>query len=226
MSEAHPEPYRCRVRMKFTKQGPVRFLSHLDLLRCVERALRRGRIPVAYTVGFHPRIRISFGPALALGHSSVCEWMDIDMADDVDVNDVARRLSAALPVGCEIQSTRLLESGARALQAAVQRGCYRVVLARDETEPDDLPARIDAFLARQEIPLQKKNKVVNLRAFVHELRISEPTPPTLEMALRVGQEGSVRPEDVLAALYGEPVDTLLIERTALLTLENGVPEEP
>lgn len=226
MSEPQPEPYRCRVRMKFTKQGPVRFLSHLDLLRCIERALRRGQIPVAYTVGFHPRIRISFGPALALGHSSQCEWMDVDMADDVDVDDVSRRLSAALPVGCEIRAARLLESGARALQAAVQRACYRVVLDPADAPPDDLPARVEAFLARQEIPLSKKNKVVNLRAFVHELRVCEEAPPTLEMTLRVGQEGSVRPEDVLTALCERPVETLLIERTALLTLENGAPEEP
>ena len=212
--------------MKFTKQGPVRFLSHLDLLRCVERALRRSQVPVAYTVGFHPRIRISFGPALALGHASVCEWMDVDMAEDVDPADVARRLTGALPVGMEVRAARLLPAGARALQAAVQRACYRVVLEVSGSEPVDLPVRVAAFLARQEIPLQKKNKVVNLRAFVDELRVTAPSPPSLEMTLRVGQEGSVRPEDVLAAMCEDPLEARVIERIALLTLDDGVLEEP
>lgn len=213
--------------MKFTKQGASRFLSHLDLLRCIERALRRSAIPVAYTEGFHPRIRISFGPALALGHASICEWMDVDMADDVDVDDVAARLSAALPVGMEVRSARIVPAGTRALQAAVQRGCYRVVLDLPASEAaQTVAARIEAFLSRSDVPLQKKTRTVNLREYVDVLTLGDVAPPTLEMTLRVGQEGSVRPEDVLAAVFEAPVETLAIERTALLTLEHGVLGEP
>jgi len=219
---APPEPYRCRVRMKFTKQGAVRFLSHLDLLKCVERALRRAQIPVAYTEGFHPRIRISFGPALALGHASVCELMDIDMADDIDADDAARRLGAALPVGMEIRAAHLLERGARSLQASVERGRYHVAVeAPPDVSRDALAAAVAGFLELTEITLQKKTRTVNLRAFVHDLRVAEGESLALEMLLQMGQEGSVRPEDVVFALFGGAAGVAHAERVALQARIDG-----
>jgi radical SAM-linked protein len=208
------QPFIARTRMKFTKQGAIRFLSHLDLLRCVERALRRSGLPVAYTEGFHPRMRISFGPALALGHASRSEWMDVDMTAEVGEEELLDRLNGALPEGLAVLSARVVPSAARALQAAVERACYRVELD-PATSMETLEAAVGDLMRQQEIPLVKKNKALNLRAFIDEVRV-ESSPPTLSMTLRVGQQGSVRPEDVLAALSAK-ADPVFIERVALLT---------
>lgn len=217
------QPFAVRVRMQFTKQGPVRFLSHLDLLKCVERALRRSELPVAYTEGFHPRIRISFGPALALGHASVSEWMDVDMATEIDAESVCARLNRSLPAGLEVQSARVLPSGVRSLQASIQRACYRVQLdVSSPLDADVLRQRIEDVLRQQEIELKKKNRAVNLRAFIDDLRLAVERPMVLEVTLRVGPEGSVRPEDVIAALSPDGgVRAAFIERVALLAFSEG-----
>lgn len=242
-----------RVRMKFTKQGAVRFLSHLDLLKCLERGLRRAQIPVAYTEGFHPRMRISFGPALALGHASRCEWMDVDVAtsffesvEDEASGDAAlgasrddtgfergtvsltRRLNAALPEGLQVLAARIIDPTSRSLQTLLRRAVYRVEIDLCKWDLETLRLHMQAFLAQQEIWLKKKtNKEVNLRAFVHELRIAKSAGPALDLTLGLGPEGSVRPEDVLGSLapHGE-VRAMFIERTELFACRDGMLEEP
>ena len=69
-----------KVRTRFTKLGRVRWTSHRDVARMWERALRRGRVPVAYTAGFSPRPQLSFGLALPTGCESVAEYLDITLA--------------------------------------------------------------------------------------------------------------------------------------------------
>ncbi len=243
-----------RVRIKFSKQGGERFLSHLDLLTCVERAIRRSGVPVAFTEGFHARIRIGFGPALALGHASTCEWMDLDLAAPVASTEIQERLNRALPGGLRVSSVRFIPSSLPSLQAEIRRATYRVtVCSRDpeggtsgegtsadtttEARPswiEGLASRIEAFLRQQEIPLLKKNRTVNLRAYVDDVRITGAPErnqgngcATLELVLRTGPDGSVRPEEVLGALGpGDEVRVASVERTGLLAWRNGEWEEP
>jgi radical SAM-linked protein len=79
-----------RIRVRFTKQGKVRFTSHRDVARLWERALRRAALPVASTEGFSPRPKMHFGLALSTGHESCGEYLDIDLrereGDDVDLD--------------------------------------------------------------------------------------------------------------------------------------------
>jgi len=72
-----------KVRIRFTKQGKVRWTSHRDVARIWERALRRAGLPVAYTEGFSPRPRLSFGLALPTGYESDAEYLDVDLLDPI-----------------------------------------------------------------------------------------------------------------------------------------------
>ena len=85
------------VRIWFSKTGTARYISHLDLARCMSRALRRAHLPVWYTEGFSPRIAMNFAVPLSLGFESPRESMDIRLLEDVEKGDLLQRLNAGLP---------------------------------------------------------------------------------------------------------------------------------
>ncbi len=111
-----------KLRVRFQKLGKVRWISHRDIARCIERAVRRADLPVAYSEGFTPRPRISFGLALPTGAESLAEYIDIDFkANEVDVEMVGSALSAGLPIGIDVTGTAQVPVGAPSLQEAVVR---------------------------------------------------------------------------------------------------------
>ena len=96
-----------KQRVRFTKVGKIRFLSHRDVARIWERSLRRSGIQVAYSEGFSPRPRLSFGLALSTGHESLGEYLDIDLAEELDPAELPGIVTPSLPDGMVAQSARL-----------------------------------------------------------------------------------------------------------------------
>src|SRR5262245_7139425 len=120
---------RTKVRIRFSKLGKVRFTSHRDTARIWERALRRVDAPVAYTEGFSPRPRLSFGLALSTGHEALGEYLDVDLlaeAGTLDVVDLIARLDPALPVGFTAQGGTVVEPGTSSLQESVTSCTWRM----------------------------------------------------------------------------------------------------
>ena len=119
-----------RVRVRFTKQGKVRFVSHRDLARIWERALRRAELPVAYSVGFSPRPRFHFGLALSVGHESWAEYLDVDLVDAVDlavIEALPERFSAVLPEGVQCCLAAAVDSAdTLSLQEAVTSSTWSI----------------------------------------------------------------------------------------------------
>ena len=93
------------VRIRFAKRGKVRFISHRDVARAFERAFRVEQLPLAFTEGFSPRPKVSFGLALSVGHESDAEYLDVELAEPVDVALLAGALSDALPEGMDVTGT-------------------------------------------------------------------------------------------------------------------------
>jgi radical SAM-linked protein len=104
-----------RVRVRYSKFGKVRFLSHRDLARIIERAVRRADLPVSYSEGFSPHARLHFGLALSTGYESHAEYFDVDLDEDRDGMRPAPELAAALdpclPAGVTTPASRELEPG-------------------------------------------------------------------------------------------------------------------
>lgn len=82
------------LRIKFTKTGSLQFISHLDLLRTMKSSMIRAKIPLAYSEGFNPHPKIAFALPLSIGAQSVCEYMDIKLAGEIDAEEVRARLDA------------------------------------------------------------------------------------------------------------------------------------
>ena len=131
-----------RLRVRFTKLGKIRFTSHRDVARMFERAFRRAEVPLAYTEGFSPRPRISFGLALSTGYESLAEYLDADLVDDVagasvDEPALPLRLSAALPTGIDVVAVAPVDGHAPSLQQDVTSTTWRLTIVgadRDAVE--------------------------------------------------------------------------------------------
>lgn len=89
----------CRVRLTYTKGAEVRFISHLDLIRVIERAIRRADLPVVYSQGFNPRMKIRYGPALKVGQSSQNEALELTLERRISPEEIKNRLNSVLPAG-------------------------------------------------------------------------------------------------------------------------------
>jgi len=184
-----------RLRIRFTKEGDLRLISHRDLVRTMERVFRRAALPLAMSEGFHPKPRMTIPSALALGISGRNEVMDIHLAEDISADEVLARLVANAPPGMNFLSACPLPPGAR--KARVEAAMYQVQV------PPERRAEVDsavAHLLSQEsfvIERGKGKKSLELMADLQELRREG---DALVFTLRVRQEGAVRATEVLAAL--------------------------
>ncbi len=202
-----------KVRVRYTKLGKVRFLSHRDLARVWERSLRRAGVRVAYSEGFSPRPKLSFGLALSTGHESLGEYLDIDLHPDagVAIEDLPELVSPSLPPGIDAQAAVLLEPGTESLQAAVVASRWRMEVPTATSE--ELVAAVERVLAAAELPVtvdRKGNEVaVDARPAIVELAVTgEPfttgvadlhPSPVLVVELAT-QPRSLRPAELVRAL--------------------------
>lgn len=197
---------RARVRIRFSKLGKVRFTSHRDTARIWERALRRAELPVAYTEGFSPRPKVSFGLALSTGHESLGEYLDVDLvADpaDLDVAGLSARLDPALPAGIAVQGAAVIAPGTPSLQEAVTSCRWRLeVVAAD---PGEVGGAVERLLRADQLVVTRERKgresVEDLRPALLDLALVGPTPSGTELVAELAtQPRAIRPGEVVAAL--------------------------
>lgn len=156
-----------RIRIKYTKgiKGSklIRFIGHLDMVRLWERAIRRADIPVAYSEGFNPRQKLSFGPPLSLGIVSECELLDIYLENWISPEIIKDELNKSLPEGIEIIEARNIFSGMASLTAVIKEAEYAAEVSVDAKE------EIGQILSSKEILVKRKDKMVNIRPMIKDL---------------------------------------------------------
>jgi len=197
---------RTKVRIRFSKLGKVRFTSHRDTARIWERALRRVRAPVAYTEGFSPRPRLSFGLALSTGHESLGEYLDVELgvpSGAVDVDDLNARLDPALPVGFTVQGATVVEPGTTSLQEAVTSCTWHMeVIGADQGV---VGSAVERLLGGDRLVVTRERKgrdvTEDLRPALLELALVGPTPSGTELVAELAtQPRALRPGDLIGAL--------------------------
>ncbi len=206
-----------RVRITFTKQGPLRYIGHLDLHTLLVRGTRRAGWPLAYTQGFHPKPRLQLASALPLGFSSRGEIADLWLnVAQVDLETLRANLQASLPAGIDILKIEAVDESAPALQTQLIAADYEVTLPPDP--PPDLPQRVLALLQADSLPRERRGKPYDLRPLILALEIHlapEGAAPILFMRLAAREGATGRPEEVLNAL-GLSLEDVRIERTQLI----------
>jgi radical SAM-linked protein len=196
-------PYRLR----FTKTGKLRFLSHHDLMRLFERAMRRSLLPLRMTEGYNPHPILSFPTALGLGIESLDEILEFELSAWTAPAKIEAALGAQLPEGVKLVK---VEAFARKDRSAVEFVEYEALFPGGA----DPAAGAKEFLAKTEMWIDRKSdkgsKKVELRRYVITI-VTEPGRVLLR--IRVTDKGTAKPEEVLRAIGVDPTPEVRIRKT-------------
>ncbi len=210
-----------RLRITFSKQGALRYIGHLDLHKVWERSLRRGRLPLAYSQGFHPQPKIQLAAALPLGFASRAEVLDLWLTEDLDPAGLPAALQEVMPPGLIILGVEQVDERAPALQTQVIAAEYQVEIT-EAVPASELNERLASVMAAESLPRERRGKRYDLRPLIEELTLTPcpsasggGTEAVIFMRLSAQPGATGRPEEVLAAL-GIPLEAARIERTRLL----------
>lgn len=217
-----------RIRIEFFKGDQVRFLSHLDLVKTFERAVRRINLPIVYSEGFNPHPKMNFASALAVGVTSDKEYLDIELKNEADLEKLAADLKASLPPGINVNSVKYVKSEGPALMGLINRAQYMVEAYLSEPiDKSDVENKIKSFLGRDEIFVlkwtKKGQREKNIRPGIIDFTVEIDRGKLIFLLTTMtGSEGNVRPEEVIKAFQetsGIPFDyeNIYIRRTGLFT---------
>jgi len=217
---------RSRVRLKWSKSEEVRFTSHLDVGRTLERTIRRSGIPIAYSAGFHPHQKVAFAPPLPLGFVSDGEYLDVQLTEPYS-SAILSSLNRDLPPGFEFLEGKPIFGKSDSLSSIINLACYEVRL---DLSLEEIEKSITSVLEKQNLwvkRVSKKQEVreVDIRRRIMKLEFeAHGGEVTLKMDLGLGQRGYARPEEVLVHGFGldeREVTSLLFRRIGLFVLKDG-----
>ncbi|MFL7870866.1 MAG: TIGR03936 family radical SAM-associated protein, partial [Anaerolineales bacterium] len=155
-----------RVRVTFTKEGALRYIGHLDLHKLLERSIRRAKLPLAYSQGYHPQPKLHLAAALPLGFSSRAEVMDIWLKEDVE--DVVSALQAGVPPGLTILGAAQVDDREPSLQTQVIAAEYQVEITESGSAAG-LTEKIASVMASESILRERRGKQYDLRPLIEAL---------------------------------------------------------
>ena len=195
-------------RVRFTKTGKMRFLSHHDLMRLFERALRRTGLPLRMTEGYNPHPVIAFPTALGLGIESLDEILEFELTSWTAPKGIEKQLGEQLPEGVTIASAEAFDRKQRSFVNFVE---YE---AACPGQGEGIADRIRAFLALKECPVErvsdKGSKTVEIRQYVMAL---EAEGETIYLRIRITDQGTAKPEEVLRAVGLRVDETVRLKKT-------------
>lgn len=217
-----------RLRIRHTKLGKLRFLGHRDLARLWERALRRARLPVAYTEGFAPHPKLHFGLALPTTYESLAEYLDVDLTATGVPDDILEVLGSSLPAGLHPVAAAVLEPAVPSLQQAVVSCTWRLVTAG--APADVVAGRCDRMLDEDALPITRERKgkkaTDDVRPQLWGIRVVGATEAGVELEAELAtQPRGLRPRELLEVM-DLPIDLRRATRMNQWTMPDGVRREP
>ena len=231
------QPVVQRVRCRYTKSGRMRFASHRDFQRSLERAVRRAGVPIAYSGGFSPRPRISYANAAPTGAASHAEYIELGLGEHCDPDWLRIQISSALPDGFEL--AEVVEAGSGKLADRLEVSAWQIDFVG--VESDDLSVAVDQLLANESVVITRitkkgRREVDLLSAWLrHDVFPGDNTVGESCAILRVVVRHvapALRPDDVLTVLVErtdlEPPGSATITRLAQgpLQASSGMPGDP
>ncbi len=198
------------IRTKFRRSDEVKFISHLDLMKVFERAIRRARLPIAYSQGFNPHPSMVFGLPLGVGVTSDAEYGDFEVTDDeLSINEFVDRLNAQLPRGLEIISAKARHSKQN-IMATIAASEYVVIVGTSsECIEKNIKSYINKYLSQETIIVKKKTKSgikdTDIRDMIFDLDFDLQHCGTLNivkftMLVSAGSKANLKPDLLIESL--------------------------
>ena len=201
-------------RLIFAKLDRARFFSHLEISMALIRALRRSRIELCYSAGYHPHPKISFATATSVGMESNHEYMDITTQEySGDLNALIAEINSALPYGIEVSGIQLLSYSAKDLAQSLRGFIYELHLPTniDSDRLAALKENMEKFMSAPSFNIQRlsKGKTItkNIRPFIESMSLDS-LGKKVDLTIRHAQSGSARPVDIITNVLGYNTDQI------------------
>jgi len=224
-----PEPVQ-RLRFRIGRTGAVRFLSNLEWMTAWARALRRARLALAYSQGFHAHPKVSFSTAPPVGEESEGDYMDIVLHQRAEPADALRRLQDVLPEGFSVFDANEVPLKTPSLMSIVAGYAYTI---HTRADANALAGRIEDVLAAETLMVERKGKPkgrnrerpvtrVDIRPTIAELKLggSDGSGVTIEFTAVAPDRNMAKPREIVAILGLDPGTTRVV-KTATTFLESG-----
>ncbi len=196
----------CKIISKYSKTGNLKYISHLDVLRFIQRAVKRADIPAKYSEGFNPHMKTSFGFPLSLGNESIGEYFDLELSEKIDIQTFIDRMNSVLPKEMQIIAAKYTDDN----ESIMSRCLYVEYLINIEFESldiDELNKFFDEMLhdgvKYERIKKNKKNKNVvkeintkDLIKYLHAKKTGE-SSATIEVIFLTTETGSIKTDEFI-----------------------------
>lgn len=209
-----------RLRLAVKKDGALQFLSHLDFARAVRYVIIRANLPICYSEGFNPHMKLSFASALGVGVSADVEYLDMELSEKLPVADVIVRMNAKSPHGFAVLDGKYVDAKATKLMAAANYAVYDLMgPAKEDATTCAVETALQAFNQAPEVHYEKVSTKGKRKVRVIDVKqhIVEPVTGRLQdgrITLRIGiyqtSEGAIKPSQVWEVLGNQfqlPIDT-------------------
>lgn len=189
-----------KVRIKFRKNGVMKFIGHLDVMRFFQKVMRRADIPIAFTGGFSPHMIMSFANPLGVGLTSDGEYFDIELTEPISSAEAIRRMNATMVEGMEVVSFVEIPDEKKSTGMAIVEAADYLSRPVKGTLPDNWEETLLSFFAESEIVVRKKTKKseqeVNIRPMIYQLEVRN---NEIFMQVATGSRENLKPSTVLEA---------------------------
>ena len=191
-----------KARIKFTKEGPMKFVGHLDTMRYFQKAIRRAELPIAFSGGYSPHMIMSFAAPLGVGVTSIGEYFDMELAVSLPTDEICQRLNAQMVEGVRVLSARQVENGkASKAMSLVAAADYLVDFRQGKAPADGWQTKIAEFLNQPEILVTKETKKgekqVDIRPYIYKMELQE--DDRIFLSLASASANYTKPDAVIAA---------------------------
>lgn len=221
-----------RLRIQFSKGEAIRYISHLDLARVFERAIRRAKIPVAMSEGFNPHIKVAYASALSVGVTSDCEYIDIELREEKPAEELVAALRQQMPAGLTLLKYRAIQETPAALMAVVNMADYQIeAQLLNSVQDAQLEEVLRQFYQAESVTFVRRspkgNRTIDVRPLIDTIKLTACCDGHVTFFLRIliTDKGTVKPQEVmkvLAECFAMPIngENAIIHRHGLYVYRN------
>lgn len=189
------------IRAKFQKLNPVKYISHLELMNTFRRSFRRAELPVAYSKGYNPHIKLSLCQPLSVGMVGKAEYFDIELSERISTEKFVIKLNKNIPSAVEVLTARQVPENIKSLMAVVNTAVYNIDFKINDKSTSQKLA--DEFLAADEIKItrlrrNKEDRIIDLRPMIYDLIVCE--NGNWQFTVSTGSRGNVRATELVRAV--------------------------
>ena len=188
-----------KARMRFSKTDEAAYISHLDLMHCMQRVIARAQLPVWYTEGFNQHIYISIALPLSTGYSGECEFLDFNCTADEIPADAVERMNAVMPRGLSVQEIYPLSDGGQKVRE-IAYSKFEITWEFDDGVPENFCRDVEELFAREEILILKRSKrgekEVNIKDLMKGISLEQDTDCVRAYAILGAGNNNLSPEYV------------------------------